>query len=212
MWRAIFLSICSIMLAVFFVFSGEVALGGEGFFEKIGDGWKKGHWIRGLQGVRPQSWQEVIFPICWGSPQDCRDTPSDAIGGFPAPVYSGSVRADCQDINTGKPRGDSTITILSKVSIEDAKNQAWQACTTTDICKSDPKYQDPTRVEVPGTCRFLDDQTRSLKPNTTMLAWCQKLGREALPMVPEIKLPGTGGSRDINAGARTGMVQRCLHP
>jgi hypothetical protein len=50
----------------------QVAQAGEGFFEKIGDGWRKGKWVPGLPDVKPQTWQEVVFPICWGSPQDCR--------------------------------------------------------------------------------------------------------------------------------------------
>jgi hypothetical protein len=201
------------ILTVFLVCSGEAALGGEGFFEKIGDGWKKGHWIPSLQGVKPQTIQEVIFPICWGHPQDCRDTPTKSIGGLPVPAYSATVRADCQDINTGKPRGDSTVTKVSLVSMEDAKNQAWQACTTTDICKLDPNYQDPTRVEVPGSCRFLDDQLRTMNPTVTMLAWCGKLAREAFPMIPSIGMGGNGmikSNGDINVGPRTAFQQRCL--
>ena len=37
---------------------------GEGFFDKIGDGWKQGKWIPGIPDVKPQTLQEVIFPVC----------------------------------------------------------------------------------------------------------------------------------------------------
>src|SRR5947208_3114389 len=74
---------------------------GEGFFEKIGDGWRKGKWVPGLPDVKPQSWQEVVFPICWGSPQDCRDDndkkKDQTVARLPQPSVSVSYRVDCRD-------------------------------------------------------------------------------------------------------------------
>ena len=44
-------------------FNASTALqAGEGFFQKIGDGWKHGKWIRGMPDIKPQTWQEVVFP------------------------------------------------------------------------------------------------------------------------------------------------------
>lgn len=82
-------------LAAYVAFSGAsfapTAHAGEGFFEKIGDGWRNGKWVPGLPDVKPQTWQEVVFPICWGSPQDCRgeaEKTASRPGQPPPPLYS----------------------------------------------------------------------------------------------------------------------------
>jgi hypothetical protein len=63
----------AIGLSIASISAQTTASAGEGFFDKIGDGWKQGKWIPGIPDVKPQTLQEVIFPVCWGHPQDCRD-------------------------------------------------------------------------------------------------------------------------------------------
>jgi len=151
-----------ISLGVAGVFSFFVATqvnAGEGFFDKIGDGWKQGKWVPGIPSVKPQTLQEVIFPICWGNPQNCRDsdeTKETRKQGQPAsPVYEASFRVDCTDKYNGRNRGDSTIFVRSSTSIEDAKSKALDAYRTSDLCQVDPNYQDRSRVMVPGSGRFI---------------------------------------------------------
>jgi hypothetical protein len=134
------------------------ALAGEGFFEKIGDGWRKGEWVRGLPDVKPQTWQEVLFPICWGSPQDCRGEAEKTASkpGQPVPpLYSATFRVDCIDRDNGRDRGDSTSTFTSAKSLDDAKQAATNAYNSSDLCQVDPNYRDASRVMKPGSGRFI---------------------------------------------------------
>jgi len=131
--------------------------GGQNVFQKIGDGWLKGQWIPGLPNIRPQTWQEVVFPICWGSPQDCRGSTTAKAGPSRGPLYFVTFRVDCRDKDNGSPRGDSTITFTSTTSLEDAGDKAWNAYNTSDLCQIDPNYQDPSRVMVPGSGRIIDE-------------------------------------------------------
>jgi hypothetical protein len=131
------------------------AQAGEGFFEKIGDGWRKGEWLPGVPDVKPQTWQEVIFPICWGSPQDCRGKAETKAGPNHPPLYSVTFRVDCVDTGNGRDRGDSTTTFTSSKSVDDAKQAALNAYNSSDLCQIDPNYRDASRVMKPGSGRFL---------------------------------------------------------
>jgi hypothetical protein len=131
---------------------------GEGFFEKIGDGWRKGKWVPGLPDVKPQTWQEVVFPVCWGSPQDCRgeaQRTASKPGQPPPPLYSATFRVDCIDRDNGRDRGDSTSTYTSGKSLEDARQAALNAYKSSDLCQIDPNYKDESRIMKPGSGRFI---------------------------------------------------------
>jgi hypothetical protein len=128
----------------------HVAHGGEGFFEKIGDGWRKGKWVRGLPDIKPKTWQEVVFPICWGSPQDCRGEADKTAGQGHPPLYSVTFRVDCIDADNGRDRGDSTTTFTSSKSIDDAKQQALDAYNSSDLCQINPNYLDRSRIMKSG--------------------------------------------------------------
>jgi hypothetical protein len=77
--------------------------------KKIGDGWRKGKWIPGLPSVKPQTWQEVVFPICWGSPQGLsrgREEEKPDHRRRARLLVSVSYRVDCRDRDTGADRAD----------------------------------------------------------------------------------------------------------
>ena len=136
----------------------QVAHAGEGVFDKIGDGWRKGTWVPGLPDVKPQTWQEVVFPICWGSPQDCRDEGQKKAAGNgnpPPPLFSVTFRVDCIDADNGRDRGDSTSTFRSTKSLDDARQAALNAYGSSDLCQIDPNYQDRSRVMKGGSGHFI---------------------------------------------------------
>ena len=149
-------------LVAYVAFAGAsfvpVAHAGEGFFQKIGDGWRKGQWAPGIPDVKPQTWQEVIFPICWGSPQDCRGEAEKSVSkpGQPIPpLYSATFRVDCIDRDNGRDRGDFTTTFTSGKSLEDARQTALNAYHSSDLCQIDPNYKDASRIMKQGSGRFL---------------------------------------------------------
>jgi hypothetical protein len=134
----------------------NLAYAGEGFFQKIGDGWKKGNWVPGIPSVRPQTVQEVIFPVCWGSPQDCRDDANKRIqtvapGGTPSFV-SVSYRVDCRDRDTGADRADNTVTATAKTR-DAAVAEIERLARSSDLCQGNG---DLSRVTVPGSGRYLN--------------------------------------------------------
>jgi len=128
----------------------------QSVFQKIGDGWRHGKWIPGLPDVKPKTWQEVVFPICWGSPQDCRGESEAKARPSHPPLFSATFRVDCIDAHNGRDRGDSSITYTSSKSIDDAKKLALDAYNTSDLCQIDPNYQDPSRIMKQGSGRFID--------------------------------------------------------
>jgi hypothetical protein len=135
-----------------------VAQAGEGFFEKIGDGWRKGKWVPGLPDVKPQTWQEVVFPICWGSPQNCRGEAEKTVSrpGQPLPpLYAATFRVDCIDRDNGRDRGDSTSIYTSMKSLDEARQAALNAYNSSDLCQIDPNYRDASRLMKPGSGRFI---------------------------------------------------------
>jgi hypothetical protein len=149
---------------------------GEGVFQKLGDGWRNGQWIPGFNiHIRPKTWQEVVFPVCWGSPQDCREPTKAKVGALPAPLYSVTYIVDCQDTSTSPPtpRGDQIITFYSAISYEDAKNKALQEINQPpDLCQRDPKYLDRSRTTVPGSGHFNDSEQEALAATVSMETWC----------------------------------------
>lgn len=135
-----------------------VAQAGEGFFEKIGDGWRQGKWVPGVPDIKPQTWQEVVFPICWGSPQDCRGEAekTESRPGQPSPpLYAATFRVDCIDKDNGRDRGDSTSTFTSRASLDEARQAALNAYNSSDLCQIDPNYRDASRITKPGSGRFM---------------------------------------------------------
>ena len=128
---------------------------GNGFFEKIGDGWKHGKWVPGIPHVKPKTWQEVIFPVCWGSPQDCRDDAKkqdQRTSGGPQPLVSVSYRVNCRDRDTGGNRADSTVTVTASTRAG-AVAEIERLARSTDLCQG---TGDLSRVTIPGSGRYLD--------------------------------------------------------
>jgi hypothetical protein len=90
-----------------------------------------------------------IFPICWGSPQNCREPVTGGARGpvDPNPIYySASARIPCVDAVDGTDRADNEITMFSKVSRDDAINQIIYKFQTEDLCKA----HDASRKTKPG--------------------------------------------------------------
>jgi hypothetical protein len=158
----------------------------QSVFQKIGDGWKNGKWLPGFPNIRPQTWQEVLFPVCWGSPQKCRDDAAGKAGARPAPLYSVSFTVDCQDVSTTPPtpRGDTTLTFVSTRSIDDAESKAIAAYQTSDLCQQDPNYKDPSRTMVPGSGHFDDDQQTVLPATVSLSNWCHQVSGFAIKFNP----------------------------
>jgi hypothetical protein len=106
-----------------------------------------------LQIGKVKTIQEVIFPICWGRPQECRPNAGDsptATGSAPpqepAPYFI-SARFKCVDRNTGKKLGsDCTISIWSKVSCQDALDALTQRMREADVCTQCTPTRDPSCV------------------------------------------------------------------
>jgi hypothetical protein len=133
----------------------NVAHAGEGFFQKIGDGWKKGKWIPGIPNVRPQTVQEVLFPVCWGHPQDCRESAKPAGGPsqrVPEAWVSVSYRVDCRDRDTGADRADNTVTVTAPTR-DQAVARIEELARTSDLCQANG---DLSRITVPGSGRYLN--------------------------------------------------------
>ncbi|MEA2918597.1 MAG: hypothetical protein QOJ15_10678 [Bradyrhizobium sp.] len=147
-------------LALGLVMSGvayDPSHAGEGFFEKIGDGWRKGTWVPGIPDVKPQTLQEVIFPVCWGSPQDCRDdakknNTSRAAGQQVATVVSVTYMVDCIDATDGADRADSVVTVSASTR-QAAVAEIERLKQTTDLCQGNG---DLSRVTKRGTGRYLN--------------------------------------------------------
>jgi len=140
-----------------FAFTSRAVVG-QSFVKKIGDGWKHGNWLPGVPSVRPQTWQEVVFPICWGAPQKCRDAVAAHTPNRPAPLYSVSFTVDCEDTKTKQIIGDATNTFTSPISLDAARGIALNAYQTTNLCQTNPKWgKDPDLVAVNG--HFDDDQS-----------------------------------------------------
>jgi hypothetical protein len=70
------------------------------------------------------------------------------------PLYYASFTVDCIDTSDGHPRGDTTSIFTSSKSVDDAKQKALDAYNSSDLCQSDPHYQDATRIMKPGSGHF----------------------------------------------------------
>jgi hypothetical protein len=146
----------TVVAAITFTASPNVA-DAQNVFQKIGDGWRKGRWIHGLPDIKPKTWQEVVFPICWGRPQECREDAGKKVApGQEGPLFQVGFVVNCIDRDTGRDRGDSTMYFRSKISMDDAKKKALAAYQTQDLCQADPNYHDESRVTVPGSGHFED--------------------------------------------------------
>jgi hypothetical protein len=95
-----------------------------------------------------------IFPVCWGSPQTCRDDVEKKKTTIPNPptTYSVSFRVRCKDAQTGANRADTTLTVTSTVSREAAVQEVLRQYETTDLCQSNG---DTSRVMVPNSGEWL---------------------------------------------------------
>ncbi len=146
-------SIAAATLAACWVISDlgpKPAYGGESVFEKMGDGWRKGKWVPGIPDVKPQSIQEVIFPVCWGSPQDCRDKANkDNTSG--TPIVFVSYKVACRDTATGEDRGYALLSAAASKR-EAAVAKIEEALQSGDACQRGG-YVD--RVSVPGSGQWL---------------------------------------------------------
>jgi hypothetical protein len=134
---------------------------GQSVFKKIGDGWRKGKWLPGIPSVRPQTWQEVVFPICWGNPQNCRGASQARTANRQGPLYAVVFIVDCYDRRLQRVTGDVVGTYYSTISTDDARQKAWNTYNTNNICNMDPRWgKDPDVVE--QNPHFDDDQTAAL--------------------------------------------------
>jgi hypothetical protein len=107
------------------------AFAGEGFFQKIGDGPKR-------------VIQDIITP----------ESVDNGKGGASLHVqFVATMRVDCQDAQTGVPRGDNTITAISHISQQDAANQVFAANDRVPLCQQNG---DTTRIAIPGTFRWMN--------------------------------------------------------
>ena len=151
------MSVISRVQIVAFIFAISLIgspVAAQSVFQKIGDGWKHGKWIPGVPDVKPQTIQEVIFPVCWGHPQDCRDDAvkkSKAQGGEPQ-LVSVSYRVDCVDKDSGAPRADSTMTVTA-LTRDAAVAEIEKARGKGDVCQGNG---DLSRITVPGSGRYLN--------------------------------------------------------
>ncbi|MGY8681101.1 hypothetical protein Q2941_25335 [Bradyrhizobium sp. UFLA05-153] len=99
------------------------------------------------------------LPVCWGHPQDCRDDdekkpPTVSVPPPPPPpvLYSASYRVDCLDAQSGRDRGDQTLTTTSPESLEAARSEIRrQLKSGVDLCRQ----ADETRVTKAGSGRWL---------------------------------------------------------
>ena|ERR1700682_1404773 len=108
-----------------------------------------------MPDIKPQTWQEVVFPICWGSPQDCRDDAkkkNKTINAGGPPLVSVSYRVDCRDRDTGASRADSTITVTAPTRAA-AVAEIEQTIRSSDICQGNGDF---SRITVPGSGRYLN--------------------------------------------------------
>jgi hypothetical protein len=118
-----------------------VALAGEGVFQKIGDGWKKGHWLPGLDWPGKDQPQQ---------PQSKPSSPPTRVG----ELYQITYRVDCRDRQTGRDAGDETLTITSPHSYPHAEALARSEVENRNVCFN-PAWGDRDRVMVPGSGRTL---------------------------------------------------------
>ncbi len=76
---------------------------------------------------KPQGVPEIILPVCWGSPQDCRKSSHPQRRSTPTPMpvtrYFAALRAQCYEWN-GTYRGDTTVTSSSTISYTHAQQGA----------------------------------------------------------------------------------------
>jgi hypothetical protein len=100
-----------------------------------------------------ESIQEVLLPVCWGRPQDCRGPVVDSDPNSRAPEqeqypYYITARFTCIDKTTGKKLGsDCTITVWSKNSCAEAQNALRNRISAADPCtECTSSYHDPNCV------------------------------------------------------------------
>lgn len=136
------------LCAVSTVCPSGTAQAGEGFFQKIGDGWKNV-----IPKVQLKSPQELL-PVCWGSPQECRDdNQRNGTQTHQAQArVSVSYRVDCRDRDTGRDRADNTVTVSAPTRAA-AVAEIERLARTTELCQANG---DSSRVTVPGSGRYLN--------------------------------------------------------
>ena len=105
---------------------------GEGFFQKIGDGWRNGDWLPRYTGPKATP---------------ARTAPSGAPN-----TVSVSYRVNCRDRDTGADRADNTLTVAAPTR-DAAVAVIEQALQTRDIRQDSG---DLSRVSVPGTGHYLN--------------------------------------------------------
>jgi hypothetical protein len=124
--------------------------------EETCDGWRARRTALNVSSLKPQTWQEVIFPICWGRHHhDCRSTPasrSKVTSDDLQPLFSVTYRADCRDKATGASRAASTVTVSASTR-QAAVDEIERMIRTNDVCQGNG---DLSRIAVPGSGRYLD--------------------------------------------------------
>jgi hypothetical protein len=124
--------------------------------EETCDGWKTQRMALSVSSLKPQTWQEMIFPICWGRHHDdCRNNPagrSEVASDDLQPPFSVTYRVECKDKATGASRATSTVTISASTR-QAAVNDIERMIRTGDVCQGNG---DSSRMTVPGSGRYLD--------------------------------------------------------
>lgn len=103
-----------------------------------------------VMGAPVWEWYKYIFPVCWFG-NDCFKPPERQQPIVPInpkddfyPYYA-VLRVYCVDTNDpNRDRGDSNLTVKSKVSTEDARAMALAQIRSRDVCKDNG---DSTRMQ-----------------------------------------------------------------
>jgi len=124
--------------------------------QEICDGWRTREMTLNVSNLKPHTWQEMIFPICWGRHHDdCRSNAasrSEVTTDDLHPPPSARYRVDCKDRATGAWQAVSTVTISASTR-QAAVNEIERMIRAGDVCQGNG---DLSRITVPGSGRYLD--------------------------------------------------------
>ena len=105
----------------------------------------KVHVPKPLRIGRVEGIPEVLFPVCWGRPQECRGNPQTppAKRVAQAPYYV-TAEFTCMSRRTGMPTGGScTVTVHSADSCQDARRALERILAAKDPCTECSEVRDP---------------------------------------------------------------------
>jgi hypothetical protein len=124
--------------------------------EETCNGWRTRGMALNVSSLKPQTWHEMIVPICWGRHRDdCRSNPasrSEVTSDDLQPPFSVTYHVDCKDRATGASRAASTVTVSASMR-QAAVTDIERMIRTGDVCQ---RNGDLSRITVPGSGRYLD--------------------------------------------------------